>query len=85
MMSAAATQEPLLKIRGVETFYGNIQALRGVDIDVHDGEIVTLIGTNGAGAARSISLEPTFPKCRRTRSPVFASPSRRKAAGFSGA
>jgi branched-chain amino acid transport system ATP-binding protein len=41
--------DPLLKITGVETFYGNIQALRGVDIDVHPGEIVTMIGANGAG------------------------------------
>jgi branched-chain amino acid transport system ATP-binding protein len=41
--------EPLLKIRGVETFYGNIQALRGVDVDVHQGEIVAMIGSNGAG------------------------------------
>ena len=41
--------EPLLSIRGVETFYGNIQALRGIDIEVHKGEIVTLIGANGAG------------------------------------
>jgi branched-chain amino acid transport system ATP-binding protein len=40
---------PLLEISGVETFYGNIQALRGVDITVGDGEIVTLIGANGAG------------------------------------
>jgi branched-chain amino acid transport system ATP-binding protein len=42
-------QEPLLKIRGVETFYGNIQALRGVDLDVNPGEVVALIGANGAG------------------------------------
>jgi branched-chain amino acid transport system ATP-binding protein len=42
-------QEPLLKIRGVETFYGNIQALRSVDLDVYAGEVVTLIGANGAG------------------------------------
>ena len=39
----------LLSIRGVETFYGRIQALRGVDIEVRKGEIVTLIGSNGAG------------------------------------
>jgi branched-chain amino acid transport system ATP-binding protein len=48
-MSAITTKEPLLKIRGVNTFYGNIQALRNVDMDVHEGEIVTLIGANGAG------------------------------------
>ncbi len=39
----------LLSIRGLQTFYGNIQALKGVDLDVNDGEIVTLIGANGAG------------------------------------
>ena len=40
---------PLLSIRGVETYYGNIRALKGVDLDVYQGEIVTLIGSNGAG------------------------------------
>jgi branched-chain amino acid transport system ATP-binding protein len=39
----------LLAIRGVETFYGRIQALRGVDMEVNEGEIATLIGSNGAG------------------------------------
>ncbi len=48
-MSATITKEPLLKIRGVNTYYGNIQALRNVDMDVNEGEIVTLIGANGAG------------------------------------
>jgi branched-chain amino acid transport system ATP-binding protein len=46
---SSMTKEPLLKIRGVETFYGNIKALNGVNLDVHEGEIVTLIGANGAG------------------------------------
>jgi branched-chain amino acid transport system ATP-binding protein len=41
--------EPLLSIRGVRTRYGKIEALKGVDIEVHAGEIVTLIGANGAG------------------------------------
>lgn len=39
----------ILTVSGVETFYGNIQALRGVDLFVEEGEIVTLIGANGAG------------------------------------
>ena len=40
---------PLLTVRGVKTFYGRVQALKGVDLDVNAGEIVTLIGANGAG------------------------------------
>ena len=47
-MSATETK-PLLTIRGVKTYYGNIIALKGVDVDVQQGEIVTLIGANGAG------------------------------------
>ena len=45
----SATAEPLLSVRGVQTYYGKIIALRGVDIDVHAGKIVALIGANGAG------------------------------------
>ena len=41
--------QPLLSVRGVTSYYGNIAALKGVDVDVADGEIVTLIGANGAG------------------------------------
>ena len=50
-MSAAAT---LLTLERVETFYGSIQALRGISIDVHEGEIVTLIGANGAGKSTTL-------------------------------
>ena len=39
----------MLSISNVETFYGNIQALRGVNVKVNSGEIVSLIGSNGAG------------------------------------
>ena len=39
----------MLKISNVETFYGKIQALRGVNINIKEGEIVSLIGSNGAG------------------------------------
>ena len=45
----AAPATPLLLIRGVKTYYGKIIALKGVDLDVNQGEIVTLIGANGAG------------------------------------
>jgi branched-chain amino acid transport system ATP-binding protein len=48
-VSARAPGEPLLAIRGVKTYYGNVIALKGVDLDVQQGEIVSLIGANGAG------------------------------------
>ena len=48
-VSEAASPPPMLSVRGVKTFYGNIMALKGVDVDVKQGEIVTLIGSNGAG------------------------------------
>ena len=42
-------EPPILSVKGVETYYGAIQALHGVDLDVAKGEIVALIGANGAG------------------------------------
>lgn len=39
----------LLEVKGLEVYYGVIQALKGIDFEVNDGEIVTLIGANGAG------------------------------------
>ena len=39
----------LLKISGLKVAYGGIQAVKGIDLEVHDGELVTLIGSNGAG------------------------------------
>jgi branched-chain amino acid transport system ATP-binding protein len=48
----------LLEVSDIHTFYGNIEALKGISIEVEEGEIVTLIGSNGAGKSttlRSIS------------------------------
>ena len=52
-MSATATV-PLLEVENVETFYGSIQALKGVSLQVFEGEIVTLIGANGAGKSTTL-------------------------------
>ncbi|TMM12585.1 MAG: ATP-binding cassette domain-containing protein, partial [Actinobacteria bacterium] len=49
-----STPELLLELKGVETYYGSIQALKGISIDVREGEIVTLIGANGAGKATTL-------------------------------
>jgi branched-chain amino acid transport system ATP-binding protein len=56
--------EALLTVRGVETFYGKIQALRGVDIDVAKGEIVALIGSNGAGKSTLMMTICGTPRAR---------------------
>ncbi|HLW17249.1 MAG TPA: ABC transporter ATP-binding protein [Actinomycetota bacterium] len=45
---------PLLEVKDVETYYGSIQALKGISIDVREGEIVTLIGANGAGKSTTL-------------------------------
>jgi branched-chain amino acid transport system ATP-binding protein len=46
--------EPVLRVEDVHTFYGSIEALKGISLDVHDGEIVTLIGANGAGKSTTL-------------------------------
>ncbi len=63
--------EPLLAVRGVETYYGSICALKGVDLEVHEGEIVTLIGANGAGKSTLMMTIFANPRARKGRI-VFA-------------
>ena len=56
---------PLLEVRGVETYYGRIQALKGIDLDVNPGEIVTLIGANGAGKTTLMMSVCGNPRARK--------------------
>ncbi len=44
----------MLKVDNINTYYGNIQALKGVSLAVEEGEIVTLIGANGAGKTTTL-------------------------------
>ncbi|KGR77505.1 ABC transporter ATP-binding protein [Ureibacillus manganicus] len=44
----------MLKLTNVETFYGQIQALKGIDLEVHEGKIITLLGANGAGKSTTM-------------------------------
>jgi branched-chain amino acid transport system ATP-binding protein len=54
----------MLQLTGIESFYGAVQALRGVDIDVQPGEIVTLIGANGAGKSTLLMTICGKPRAR---------------------
>jgi branched-chain amino acid transport system ATP-binding protein len=45
----SAAEAPILELSDVHTYYGSIQALKGISLDVREGEIVTLLGANGAG------------------------------------
>jgi branched-chain amino acid transport system ATP-binding protein len=49
-----SAQPKILEVRDVQAFYGRIQALKGISLDVADGEIVTLIGSNGAGKSTTL-------------------------------
>jgi branched-chain amino acid transport system ATP-binding protein len=57
----------MLRVSGVHTFYGNIEALRGVDLRVDEGEIVTLIGANGAGKSTLLMTICGQPRASRGR------------------
>ena len=44
----------LLEVEDIHTYYGSIEALKGITLEVHEGEIVTLIGSNGAGKSTTL-------------------------------
>jgi branched-chain amino acid transport system ATP-binding protein len=53
-VTATAPREPTLLLEDVHTYYGSIHALKGVALEVHEGEVVTLIGANGAGKSTTL-------------------------------
>ena len=65
----------LLEVTEIDVYYGHIQAVRGVSLEVNEGEIVTLIGSNGAGKSttlKSISglLHPARGEIRLAGRPI---------------
>ena len=50
----SANGAPLLELEDVHTFYGTIEAIKGISLRVHEGEVVTLIGANGAGKSTTL-------------------------------
>jgi branched-chain amino acid transport system ATP-binding protein len=59
-----ASIEPLLSLRQVTALYGSVAALKGVDVDVNEGEIVALIGANGAGKSTMMMTVFGSPRAR---------------------
>jgi branched-chain amino acid transport system ATP-binding protein len=55
----------LLNISGLHTYYGHIHALKGIDLEVHEGEIVTLVGSNGAGKSTTLRTISGIAKAKR--------------------
>ena len=53
-MSTPGTGKTLLELKDVHTYYGTIHALKGISIEVREGEVVTLIGSNGAGKSTTL-------------------------------
>ena len=53
-MSERTNGEVVLRVDNIHTFYGTIEALKGISIEVREGEIVTLIGANGAGKSTTL-------------------------------
>jgi len=53
-MSSNGDGTPILQLSDIHTYYGSIHALKGISLEVHDGEIVTLLGANGAGKSTTL-------------------------------
>lgn len=61
--------EPLLEVKNIDCFYGNIQALHGVSLKVNKGEVLTLLGANGAG--KTTTLRAITGLCRPRAGEIF--------------
>ncbi len=53
-MSATSSSTPILEVNDIHTYYGSIHALKGISLQVREGEIVTLLGANGAGKSTTL-------------------------------
>lgn len=54
----------MLKLENVQSGYGSIVALRGISLEIHQGEIITLIGANGAGKSTTLMTISGVVRCR---------------------
>ncbi len=57
----------MLKLEGVDVFYDHVQALKGINLEVREGELVALMGSNGAGKSTTLMSISGIMKCRKGR------------------
>ena len=55
----------MLEVRGIEVFYGEFLAIKGISFTVGEGELVTIIGANGAGKSTILRAVMGLVKCRK--------------------
>lgn len=60
----------ILKVDDINVYYGSIHAIKGISFEVNEGEIVTLIGANGAGKSTTLN---TIPACSTARPAISSS------------
>src|SRR5580700_5332884 len=53
---SVADDSPAVRVRGLVKSYGSVQAVRGIDLDIHHGEIFALLGPNGAGKTSTVEI-----------------------------
>ncbi|WP_198088752.1 ABC transporter ATP-binding protein [Variovorax sp. E3] len=53
-MSAGTTSTPLLQVQDLKVNFGHVQAVKGIDFELHEGQITTLVGANGAGKSTTL-------------------------------
>ena len=51
---SAATTHPLLQVQGLKVSFGHVEAVKGIDLELHEGQITTLVGANGAGKSTTL-------------------------------
>ena len=67
-MSEASNKKSLLRVDDIHVYYGSIHAIKGISFEVNEGEIVTLIGANGAGNIRAVPF-PETPRGSDSKTP----------------
>ena len=50
----AGDKQPLLQVQGLKVSFGHVQAVKGIDFELHEGQITTLVGANGAGKSTTL-------------------------------